>query len=64
MTAQRPNDEDLAEDRRREIYLALAEAQDVHEFNVAQSRQLIASRFGISESRLRQIEAEGRERLW
>jgi hypothetical protein len=56
-------EEQIAEDRRKEIFLALVDAQD-HEIGVTQSRKLIASRFGISEGRIRQIEREGLERQW
>jgi hypothetical protein len=54
----------LAEERRQEIFRALAVAQDEQEMTVPQSRRLIAQRFGVSEAQLRQIEHEGRERLW
>jgi hypothetical protein len=57
------SEEQIAEDRRREIFLALVDAQD-HEMGVTQSRKLIASRFGISEGRIRQIEREGLDRQW
>ena len=63
MSRSNPSEE-LSEEQRREIYLALSEAQDLHEMTVAQSRQLIARRYGISEERLRDIEREGWERLW
>jgi len=56
-------EEQLAEDRRREIFLALVDAQD-HEIGVIQSRKLIGSRFGISEGQVRQIEREGLDRQW
>lgn len=56
--------EELAEERRQEIFRALAEAEDLQEFNPAQARQLIARRFGIRESQVKEIEREGRERLW
>jgi hypothetical protein len=56
--------ESLSEERRKEIYLALAEAQDLQEMSVLQSRKLIAHRFGISEAQLREMEREGRDRLW
>jgi hypothetical protein len=56
--------EELSEASRQEIYLALAEAQDLHEFTPAQARQLISGRFGVSEAQLRRIEHEGQERLW
>jgi hypothetical protein len=57
MTQERGN-EQLAEDRRKEVFLALVEAQD-HEMDVAQSRTLVAQRFGVRERRVRQIEQEG-----
>jgi len=56
--------EDLPEERRKEIFLALVEAQDRHEFTVPQSRRFIADRFGVSENQIRQIEREGMDRLW
>jgi len=57
-------EEDLTEERRRAIFLALVEAQDLHEFSVPQSRKLIADRFSISEDRVRQIEREGLDEMW
>jgi DNA-directed RNA polymerase sigma subunit (sigma70/sigma32) len=54
---------ELAEAQRREIFEALVDAQD-HEMNVAQSRQFIAERFGLTEGQVRQIEREGLDRLW
>ena len=56
-------DEQLSEDRRKEIFLALVDAQD-HEVDVAQSRRLVGQRFGISDSQARQIEREGLDRRW
>lgn len=53
----------LNEPRRKEIFLALVEAQD-QSMPVAKSREVIADRFGISKSQLRQIEAEGLEHQW
>ena len=53
--------EQLAEGKRKEVFLALVDAQD-HEMDVAQSRKLVVQRFGISESQVRQIEREGLER--
>jgi hypothetical protein len=53
----------LSEDRRKEIFLALVEAQD-RAMSVAQSRRSIAKRFGISEQSIRQIEREGLEGEW
>lgn len=55
--------EQLSEDRRKEIFLALVDAQD-HEMNVPQSRQLMAQRFGVSENQVRQIEREGMAQQW
>jgi hypothetical protein len=55
--------EQLPEERRKELFLALVDAQD-HEISVAQSRMLMAERFGVDESQVRQIEREGVERQW
>jgi hypothetical protein len=55
--------EQLSEDRRKEIFLAVVDAQD-HAMDVAQSRRLAAQRFGVSESQVRQIEREGLDRQW
>ncbi len=62
MLRPRPAD-DLAEDRRKEIFKALVEAQD-QEMSVAQSRKLISERFQVSEAEVRKIEHEGLEGLW
>lgn len=53
----------LAEDRRKEIFLAIVEAQD-QEMDVAESRKLVIDRFGVSESQVRLIEREGMDRQW
>jgi len=53
----------LTEDKRKEIFSALVDAQD-HEMDVAQSREFVVQRFGISESQVRQIEQEGLDRQW
>jgi len=55
--------EDLPEERRREIFLALVDAQD-HEMTVPQSREAVASRFGVSEGQVRKIEREGLDNNW
>ena len=55
--------EQLSEERRKEIFLALVNAQD-HEHGVAQSRTMIAEQFGVSESQVRQIEREGLDNQW
>jgi hypothetical protein len=57
------DDKQLSEDRRKEIFLALVDAQD-HEMSVAQSRTLMAQQFGVSESQVRQIEREGVDLQW
>ena len=53
----------LPEDRRKEIFLAIVDAQD-HEMDVAQSRKLVTERFGVSESQVRLIEREGLDLQW
>ena len=59
-----PNSADhLPEDRRKEIFRALVEAQD-QEMSVPQSRKLVAQRFGVTEAEVRQIEREGMDGLW
>ncbi len=54
---------ELSEERRKEIFLALVEAQD-GEMAVAQSRKAIASRFSLNEAQLQQIEREGLNKQW
>ena len=56
-------EEQLSEERRKEIFAALVDAQD-HEMNVPQSRKLIAERFGLSDATIRQIEREGVDEQW
>ena len=60
---QEQGDEPLSEERRKEIFLALVDAQD-HDLDVPQSRQLVVQRFGVSDSQVRQIEREGMENQW
>ncbi len=55
--------EPLSEPCRKKIFLALVNAQD-QKLAVAQSRKLMAERFGITESELLQIELEGIESGW
>jgi hypothetical protein len=43
---------------------ALADEEDLYEFTAEPARQRVARRFGITEARLRQIEREGRDKLW
>jgi hypothetical protein len=54
---------ELPESVRKEIFQALVEAQD-HEMSVSQSRKMIAERFGVSDTQLRQIEREGLDQEW
>jgi hypothetical protein len=54
---------ELSEARRKEIFLALVNAQD-HRMEVAQSRRFIVFRFKVSESLVRQIEREGLDNKW
>ena len=56
-------DKPLPEPRRKEIFLALVEAQD-HGMSPAASRKLVAWRFGVSEGQVRQIEQEGLDKEW
>ena len=53
----------LAEPRRKEIFLALVEAQDGGA-SVAESRKLIAQRVGVGEQEVRRIEQEGIDQGW
>jgi hypothetical protein len=56
-------EETLPEPRRMEIFLALVETQD-QDVGVARSRQLVATRFGVSEDQVKRIEQEGLDREW
>jgi hypothetical protein len=56
-------EEEIPEARRKEIFLALVDAQD-HEMTVSQSRRLISDRFGLSEGQVRAIEREGLDAQW
>lgn len=56
-------EEFLPEPRRKEIFLALVETQD-QAVGVARSRQLVASRFGVSEEQIKCIENEGIDHEW
>jgi hypothetical protein len=48
---------------RMEIFRLLVSAQDM-DMTVAESRQYIMHRFGVSESEVRRIEREGVARSW
>ena len=56
-------DKPLPEPRRKDIFLALVEAQD-HGMSPAESRKVVAERFGVSEGQVRQIEREGLDNDW
>jgi hypothetical protein len=56
-------DESLPEPRRKDIFLALVDAQD-HGMSPAESRKVVAERFGVSEGQVRQIEREGLDNSW
>ena len=60
---QEKKHDQVSEDRRKEIFFALVDAQD-QEMDVAQSRSFVAQRFNVSESRVRQIEREGMDNKW
>ena len=57
------SDNPLPEERRKEIFLALVEAQD-QAMSVAKSRKVVAEKFEVSEDEVRQIEREGLEHGW
>ena len=57
------SDEPLPEPLRKEIFLALVEAQD-RKMSPAASRKLVAERFGVSQGQVRQIEREGLDHDW
>jgi hypothetical protein len=65
--ARNPGDgvmaQQLPEPRRKEIFLALVDAQD-QEMPVEVSRKVVAERFGVSEEQVRQIEREGLDNDW
>ena len=48
----------LSEEQRKQVFLALVDAQD-HDMSVMQSRQHIAARYDVSEAQVRRIEREG-----
>ena len=55
--------DNLTQERRMEIFLALVEAQD-GQMTVEQSRQAMARRFGITQEQVRKIEREGLDGNW
>jgi hypothetical protein len=56
-------EEQVTEERRKEVFLALVEAQDAGA-DVPRSRKEVALRFNISESVVAQIEREGLDAGW
>jgi len=60
---QRKLEESPPETLRQEIFKALVDAQD-QEMGVARSRKVIAERFGVSESQIKEIEQEGLDQQW
>lgn len=61
--------EPLPEQRRKEIFLALVEAQDREmevdrKTGVVRSREWISEQFGVSDDQIRQIEREGLDQQW
>jgi hypothetical protein len=56
-------DDRLSEERRKEIFQALVDAQD-HDMTVALSRKTVAERFGVTENVVRRIEREGLDNEW
>ena len=57
------SDQPLPEWRRKEIFLALVEAQDGG-VSPAESRKAVARRFGVSEGQVQQVEQEGLDKEW
>jgi len=53
----------LPEERRKEIFRVLVEAQD-QAMSVAQSRRQVAEQFGVTEVQVREIEREGLDQVW
>jgi hypothetical protein len=62
MSPRRPL-EQISEPRRKEIFLALVEAQD-RKMSVARSREAIAEQFGVDDEQIREIEREGLDNQW
>jgi hypothetical protein len=56
-------DKPLSEEQRKEVFLALADAQD-HDMGVDHSRQHVAARYGVSATQVRHIEREGLDNGW
>jgi len=61
--ARQMTTERLPEDRRKEIFRALVEAQD-QGVKVEESRKRVAEQFELAEAQVRQIESEGLDAVW
>jgi hypothetical protein len=55
--------QELSEEKRKEVFLALVNAQD-GQVSVAQSRLSVAGQFSLSDRQIRQIEREGLDKQW
>jgi len=65
MPPRKTTEELPPEPRRKEIFHALVDVQDQEpHVSVVESRKVVAERFGLSESQVRQIEQEGLDREW
>ena len=53
----------IPDERRREVFLALVEAQDQRK-TVPQSREFVAQQFSLTDTQVRQIEREGLKFGW
>ena len=63
MTPREP-EEEMLEETRQAIYRAVVAEVDLHEFTPEQARLLVAQCYGVSQTRVLQIEQDGWERLW
>jgi hypothetical protein len=63
MLEQPTEKDDLPEQTRKELFHTLVQAQD-QGAAVADSRRMVAGRFGVSESQVRRIEREGLNAHW
>ena len=63
MTTVQGTERVFSEDFFREVFMALVETQD-NDVNVSESRNIVASRFGISVQQVKNIEREGINQKW
>jgi DNA-directed RNA polymerase sigma subunit (sigma70/sigma32) len=61
--AQQQTSSTLSLEDRKQLFLALVDAQDGG-MTVSQSRKAVAAEFGVSEQTVRQIEEEGIDAEW